>query len=120
MIDCRVDKSNRRLAFAACLLLASKINESNVAIVHNHNDTTANSSNSNQDLVETKSKYFLPAKVRQTNKGTNMFVSLLEFFTHDWSLSLKHVFAAEWGVFVVSTLKILIQYSHAFLPSYRH
>ena len=26
-LDCRVDKSNRRLSFAACLLLAIKINE---------------------------------------------------------------------------------------------
>lgn len=97
-LDCRVDKSNRRLAFAACLLLASKINESDVAIVHNHNDST--NTTATQQTRETKSKYFLPAILRQTNKGNNMFASLLEFFTHDWSLSLKHIFAAEWGVFV--------------------
>ena len=32
-LDCRVDKSNRRLTFAACLLLASKLNEPNVGLV---------------------------------------------------------------------------------------
>ena len=86
-------------------MLASKTNETNVAIVHNHNDTTTKTSGSDDSTtIETKSKYFLPAKVRQTNKGTNIMTSLLEFFTHDWSLSLKHIFAAEWGVFVVRNL----------------
>jgi len=32
-LDCRVDKSNRRLTFASCLLLASKLNEPNVSLV---------------------------------------------------------------------------------------
>ena len=31
-LDCRVDKSNRRLSFAACLFLAAKVNESNTMI----------------------------------------------------------------------------------------
>jgi hypothetical protein len=31
-LDCRVDKTNRRLAFASCLLLSAKINEANIAI----------------------------------------------------------------------------------------
>jgi len=28
-----------------------------------------------------------------------MFASLLEFFTQDWNISLKHLYAAEWTVF---------------------
>ena len=28
-----------------------------------------------------------------------MYAALLEFFTQEWSLSLKHLFDAEWGVF---------------------
>ena len=39
-LDCRVDKSNRRLAFAVCLLLASKLNEPNVGLfMRNENKT---------------------------------------------------------------------------------
>jgi hypothetical protein len=84
-LDCRVDKSNRRLAFAACMLLAAKINEANVV-----------------GLVmqpEDNEKKGLQSLIRPTQKSSTIFASLLEFFTHDWSLSLKHLFSAEWGVF---------------------
>jgi hypothetical protein len=40
-LDCRVDKSNRRLAFAACLLIAAKLNESNVGLVMKPNMKSA-------------------------------------------------------------------------------
>merc|ERR1719232_1037201 len=35
-----------------------------------------------------------------------MFASLLGFFTHDWGLSLKHIFEAEWGVFAALTFRL--------------
>ena len=39
--------------------------------------------------------------IRPTNKSRNITEALFEFFTHDWALSLKHLFAAEWVVFTV-------------------
>ena len=89
-LDTRVDKSNRRLSFAACLLLASKINERNVRL-----DIQAL-----EEEDEGKFTLGLHSQVRPTKDSNSMFASLLEFFAHDWSLSLKTVFAAEWGVFV--------------------
>ena len=91
-LDTRVDKSNRRLSFAACLLLAAKINEKNVRLDYETRDDDEGKIARLQSLV------------RPTKASGSMFASLLEFFAHDWSLSLKTVFAAEWGVFVVSTL----------------
>lgn len=35
-----------------------------------------------------------------------MFASLLEFFTQDWNISLKHLFAAEWGVFAALQFRL--------------
>jgi len=37
--------------------------------------------------------------VKPSSKSTKIFDSLVVFFTHDWSLSLKELFAAEWIVF---------------------
>jgi len=46
---------------------------------------------------EKKSK--LNSLIRPTKKSRSIFASLLEFFTHDWSINLKQLFSAEWGVF---------------------
>eukprot|EP00814_Leptocylindrus_danicus_P006195 CAMPEP_0116006350 /NCGR_PEP_ID=MMETSP0321-20121206/1681_1 /TAXON_ID=163516 /ORGANISM="Leptocylindrus danicus var. danicus, Strain B650" /LENGTH=890 /DNA_ID=CAMNT_0003474897 /DNA_START=161 /DNA_END=2833 /DNA_ORIENTATION=- len=89
-LDCRVDKSNRRLVFAACLLLAFKINEPHVAIVNKNED---------EEQQENR-KWVLYSLVKQTAKSSNIFASLLEFFTHEWQLSLKALYKSEWGVFV--------------------
>jgi len=89
-LDARVDKSNRRLSFAACLLLAAKINEKNVRL----------DIRTLGDEDEGKFAAGLHSFVKPTKASSSMFASLLEFFAHDWSLSLKTVFAAEWGVFV--------------------
>lgn len=35
-----------------------------------------------------------------------MFASLLEFFTHDWNISLPNLYAAEWGVFAALKFKL--------------
>mmetsp|Transcript_22454 Transcript_22454/g.62544 ORF Transcript_22454/g.62544 Transcript_22454/m.62544 type:complete len:296 (-) Transcript_22454:2226-3113(-) len=35
-----------------------------------------------------------------------MFASLLVFFTEDWNISLKHLFAAEWGVFAALQFRL--------------
>ena len=83
-LDCRVDKSNRRLSFAACLLLAAKINESKITLlVHSENEEQTG----------------FRSLIRPTKDASTIFASLLEFFTQDWGLSLKHLFSAEWGVF---------------------
>jgi hypothetical protein len=37
--------------------------------------------------------------VRPNKKSGKIFESLIVFFTHDWSLSLKQLYAAEWIVF---------------------
>ena len=89
-LDCRVDKSNRKLVFAACLLLAFKINEPHVAIVNKNED---------EDQQENK-KWVMYSLVKQTAKSSNIFASLLEFFTNEWQLSLKALYKSEWGVFV--------------------
>ena len=35
-----------------------------------------------------------------------MFASLLEFFTQEWNISLKHLFAAEWSVFAALQFRL--------------
>jgi len=100
-LDCRVDKSNRKLVFAACLLLASKINEKNVAIVHGQSREVAK-----------KGKGVLPSFIKPTKIGKNQFASLFEFFTHEWSISLKSLFAAEWGVFAALGFNLQAKPSH--------
>jgi hypothetical protein len=82
-LDCRVDKSNRRLAFAACLLLAAKINESKLSSLVYHQD--------NNDRLH--------SSIQPTKESSIIFAALLEFFTSDWGLSLKNLYRAEWGVF---------------------
>ena len=84
-LDCRVDKSNRRLSFAACLLLAAKVNESNSKIVYDRGTE---------------------AKIKPNKRSGKIFESLVVFFTHDWSLSLRQLYVAEWVVFTVSSLNL--------------
>ena len=83
-LDCRVDKSNRRLSFAACLLLAAKINESKITLLVHSED---------------EERTGLRSLILPTKDASTIFASLLGFFTQDWGLSLKHLFSAEWGVF---------------------
>ena len=89
-MDCRVDKSNRRLSFAACLLLAAKVNESNSMIAYDRGIKTK-SDGSQLPLMT--------SWVKPNRKSGKIFESLIVFFTHDWSLSLKQLYAAEWIVF---------------------
>ena len=97
-LDCRVDKSNRRLSFAACLLLAMKINEAHVGLVMTKegDEVAKNTTTTNR----------LQSFVRPTKKSSNMFASLLEFFTQEWDISLKHLFKAEWGVFAALQFRL--------------
>ncbi len=96
-LDCRVDKSNRRLTFAACLLISIKTNEANTALVHEHSNESANKSKKGVGVL----KSWIKSRV----KGDD-FDSVLEFFTHEWSLSLKELFAAEFGVFAALNFKL--------------
>ncbi len=95
-LDCRVDKTNRRLTFAACLLIAVKINEANVALVHEQSNKTSKKG----VRVGVLKSWIRP------RKDNDSFASLLEFFTHEWSLSLKTLFAAEFGVFAALGFKL--------------
>ena len=88
-LDCRVDKSNRRLSFAACLLIASKINEPNIRLVIKQHQAAED------ENLPTR----IQSLVRPSKRSRSMFASLLKFFTEEWSLSVKHIFDAEWGVF---------------------
>lgn len=96
-LDCRVDKTNRRLSFAACLLLALKMNEAHVELV-----MTSAGDNPNKGTSTNR----LQSLIRPAKKRNNVFASLLEFFTQDWNLSLKHLFAAEWGVFAALQFRL--------------
>jgi len=99
-LDCRVDKSNRRLSFAACLLLAIKINEAHcgvIAIKAVTNPTSSKKSRASQKIQ---------SLIRSSKKSSTMFASLLEFFTQEWNISLKHLFAAEWGVFAALQFRL--------------
>jgi len=128
-LQCRVDKTNRRLSFAACLLIAAKINEANVAIAHhnhNHDKDDDHEGGSNRgggwgkgfrntkkdsDEVMSGSSKNIPSVLqpfyKPTKKHGTIFASLLEFFTHEWSLSIKSLFAAEWGVFAVRSIVVI-------------
>jgi hypothetical protein len=94
-LDCRVDKSNRRLCFAASLLLAAKINEPNITLVMKQQQQQQPPTPGGSEAVVNK----IQSMVRPNQRSSIMFASLLEFFTQDWNLSLKHLFDAEWGVF---------------------
>lgn len=104
-LDCRVDKSNRRLTFAVCLLLAAKLNEPNVGLVMKKKNSRDESSSSTPDNNSTGASSGnvamsrIQAWVRPNKRSQNMFASLLEFFTEEWNLSLKSLFDAEFGVF---------------------
>ncbi len=95
-LDCRVDKTNRRLSFAACLLLALKMNEAHVELMTKPGQVDSKSSTS----------YRIQSLLRPAKKSDNAFASLLEFFTQEWTLSLKHLFAAEWGVFAALQFRL--------------
>ncbi|CAB9498317.1 Cyclin [Seminavis robusta] len=100
-LSCRVDKTNRRLCFASCILMASKINEPNEVLVMKE-DTAASESGDEEERNNTNiRKKFkrLESSIRPSKRSSTMFASLLTFFTQEWNLSLKHLFAAEWGVF---------------------
>lgn len=96
-LDCRVDKTNRRLSYAACLLLALKMNEAHVELVMTKQDGgDSKGTNTNR----------LQSLIRPSRKSGNVVASLLEFFTQEWNLSLKHIYAAEWGVFAALQFKL--------------
>ena len=105
-LDCRVDKSNRRLVFAVCLLLAAKMNERNSHIVH------AQTREVSGQREETKKSKILPSFIKPTEAGKNQFASLLDFFAHDWGISLESLFAAEFGVFAALGFNLQAEPSH--------
>ena len=80
-LDCRVDKSNRRLTFATCLLIAIKFNsEANVRLVHEESGK--------------ESKKGGIVSLIKPRKDEDSWEPLFVFFTHEWGLSLKSIFAA--------------------------
>jgi hypothetical protein len=106
-LDCRVDKTNRRLSFAACLLLAIKINEAHVGLVMRRDEEAVTPNKGASSTINKNSKVTsFQTLIRPTKKSSTMFASLLEFFTQDWSLSIKHLFAAEWGVFAALQFRL--------------
>jgi hypothetical protein len=94
-LDCRVDKSNRQLTFAACLLLAYKTNEPNVAIIHTKPKGTK------KGMQQILHPFIQPAR-----KSIGVYSALLDHLTNHFSLSLKNLLAAEWGVFVALGFKL--------------
>ena len=96
-LDCRVDKSNRRVTFAACLLLAAKLNEPNVVLVMEREKKHGGKRKASSSNDEKQTRF--QSMIRPNKRSNNMFESLLLFFTQDWHLSLKHLFTVEWGVF---------------------
>ena len=104
-LDCRVDKSNRRLTFAVCLLLAAKLNEPNVGLTLKK-----------EKLAPSGEDEGMPAKLNYligpNERSNNMFESLLGFFTQEWNLSLKRIFDAEWGVFAALGFSLHARPSH--------
>jgi hypothetical protein len=112
-LDCRVDKSNRRLSFAACLLLASKVNESNSIIAYDrHAVAEATTTTKTDGSRRTPS---MTTWVKPSKKSGKIFESLIVFFTNDWSLSLKQLYAAEWIVFTVSRYALFLIVFYCFI-----
>jgi hypothetical protein len=110
-LDCRVDKSNRRLTFAACILLAAKLNEPNAGLVMQDHETKKNNSSveENDERITTRIQSMI---IKPNKRSGKMFASLLYFFTESWHLSLKHLFAAEWGVFAALGFSLHASPSH--------
>jgi hypothetical protein len=117
-LDCRVDKSNRRLSFAACLLLASKLNEPSIRLVTlrggedddvQQSDNEGRRSNSEPPSISSST---IHSMIRPNKRSKKIFASLLLFFTQEWELSLKHLFNAEWGVFAALRFKLDAPPSH--------
>lgn len=73
-LDCRVDKSNRRLTFAVCLLLAAKLNEPNVGLTLKK-----------EKLAPSEESEGMPAKLNYligpNERSNNMFVSSGSWWT---------------------------------------
>ena len=97
-LDCRVDKSNRRLSMGACLLLAYKFNEPSVKLVNDFPDKENKKKGKKRGLISTFH--------RTCKKSGSIFASLLNFLATDWSLGPKELFSAEWGVFVALEFKL--------------
>ena len=55
---------------------------------------------------KSKTSQRIQSLIRTSKKSSTMFASLLEFFTQDWNISLKHLFAAEWGVFAALQFRL--------------
>lgn len=103
-LDCRVDKSNRRVSFAACLLLASKLNEPNDSLVALPTKTAAGDNDDKSNPAK-----LVKSLIRPNKRSQNMYASLLEFFTEEWTLAVKHLFDAEWGVFCALGFKLHVK-----------
>ncbi|KAG7365908.1 cyclin-like protein [Nitzschia inconspicua] len=110
-LDCRVDKSNRRLSFAACLLIAVKINEDLKALGNEQEVSATQSPLSSKKQPRSTANRF-QSLIRPTKKVDSLFASLFSFFTQDWNISLKHLFAAEWGVFAALQFRLSAKPSH--------
>jgi hypothetical protein len=108
-LDCRVDKTNRRLSFAACLLIAVKVNE-DLKALGKQDEVPSSAPTSTKKARATAGR--LQSLIRPTKKVDSMFASLLTFFTQDWNISLKHLFAAEWGVFAALQFRLNAKPSH--------
>ena len=87
-LDCRVDKSNCQISFAACLLLAYKTNEPNVAVIQKPKE------------IKKGMQQILHPFIHPERKSIGVYSSLLDNLTNHFPLSLKNLMAAEWGVFV--------------------
>ena len=55
---------------------------------------------------KSKATQRIQSLIRTSKKSSTMFASLLEFFTQEWNISLKHLFAAEWGVFAALQFRL--------------
>lgn len=86
-LDCRVDKRNRRLSMAACLLLAYKFNEPNVQLV--------NEIREDEGEGKKKKRKGVMSTFRVHRKNETTFASVMEFLSTEWGLAPKELFQAE-------------------------
>ena len=91
-LDCRVDKRNRRLSMAACLLLAYKFNEPNVQLVEEIRE--------DEGEGKRRRRKSILSTFRVNRKNETTFASVMEFLSTEWGLAPKELFQAEFGVFV--------------------